>query len=84
MTEEFLLRPLTQEQIDEWRQSIKYRVEFRHYGPDKRVTVKGTFTDKADASFYMNHIERDYEEGGCLWLVEVYPNGGEHDVYGYT
>ena len=61
-----------------------YRVEFRHYGPDRRVTVKGTFTDKSDASFYMSHIERDYEGGGCLWLVEMYPNGTEHDVYGYT
>ena len=79
-----MLNPLTPEQIIAWRPSIKYKVVFRHYGPDKRETIKGMFIDKADASFYMSHIEKDYEEGGCLWLVEVYPNGLEHDVYGYT
>lgn len=79
-----MLNHLTPEQIETWRQSIKYKVVFRHYGPGKRETIKGQFWDKKDAESYMSSIERDWEEGGCLWLVEVYPNGLEHDVYGYT
>ncbi len=84
MSSESRLSPFSSDQIEEWRQSTKYKVVLRS---SSKEIVKGTFTNREDAESYMADLERsdEYDEWhDCLWLVEVSPEGVEKDLYGYT
>lgn len=76
-----MLNLLSEEQIDDWRQATKYRVEARTTSGLRKE--KGIFVDKKDAEDYMGAYEasEDYDYWHeTLWLVEVSPHGIEKDL----